>query len=355
MCGVLSEMNPGLPEHEEANCNGAQGSFPMTPPDLSIIYVNWNSVAYLEKCMTSVYSQSWGIEPEVIVVDNASFDGVDQMIQAKFPQATFVQSGENIGFARANNLGFAHSVGRIILLLNPDTEVIGDAIPIMMSALKSLPNAGVVGCKLLNSDLSIQTSSIQRFPTILNQAFDMKWLMKRWPNSSLWGKGPLYSNSREPAVVDVISGACLMIKREVFESVGLLNSEYFMYAEDVDLCYRVRKLGLKAYYVSGASVIHHGGRSSDQTGSNQWVSVMQARAMVKFFENAYGKWHAFGYKAMIAAMAAMRLAVVAICSPIVYIAFGARPLSRVIGKWIGAFRWALGWDKAAADSKTAVN
>jgi N-acetylglucosaminyl-diphospho-decaprenol L-rhamnosyltransferase len=327
----------------------------MMTSDLSIICVNWNSVVYLEKCLTSIYSQSQSIAFEVIVVDNASFDGAAKLIQEKFPQVTFVQSIKNIGFARANNLGFAHSTGRNILLLNPDTEVVGAAIPTMLSALESLPGAGVAGCKLLNSDLSIQTSCIQRFPTISNQALDMKWLMRHWPKSRLWGKGPLFSNSAEPAKVDIVSGACLMIKREVLERVGLLSPEYFMYAEDVDLCYRVHKLGLRVYYVSKASVIHHGGRSSEQTGSSQWVSVMQARAMLKFFENAYGKRHAFTYKVMIGAMAAIRLTIVALASPFVYLAFGVRPLSRVFGKWIGALKWALSLDKAAGDSTAAFN
>src|SRR5438093_1553246 len=109
-------------------------------------------------CLESIYATTRGISFEVVVVDNASFDGCEQMIRSEFPLVQFVQSQANLGFARGNNLGFGHSTGRILLFLNPDTEVIGPALARMVACVESVPDVGVVGSKLLNSDLSVQTS-----------------------------------------------------------------------------------------------------------------------------------------------------------------------------------------------------
>src|SRR5262249_12335433 len=154
---------------------------------------------------------------EILVVDNASFDGCSEMIENEFPAVRFIQSHENLGFARANNLAFKHSTGRILLFLNPDTEVVGPAVASMVASLEAMPDAGVVGAKLLNSDYSLQTSCVQSFPSILNQVFDADYLRAMLPNSSLWGNKVLFQDSRDPRPVDGITGACLMVRRRVFE------------------------------------------------------------------------------------------------------------------------------------------
>src|SRR5437899_604588 len=122
--------------------------------DLSIIIVNWNSATFLRACLHSIYATSATVSFEVIVIDNASYDGAEMMVRREFPNVTFIQSKSNLGFAGANNVAFASSRGRNILFLNPDTEVIGNALNVMCSALDAIPDAGAVGCKLLNSDLS---------------------------------------------------------------------------------------------------------------------------------------------------------------------------------------------------------
>src|SRR6185312_9935428 len=154
----------------------------MTPQvELSIIIVNWRSAAFLRKCLATIYETTHAIDFETVVVDNASFDGAAEMLAAEFPQVRFVQSEKNLGFAGANNLGFRNSVGENLLLLNPDTEIIGSAIPAMLSLLRFTPDAGIIGCKLLNSDGTIQTSCVQRFPSILNQALDADYLRLKFP------------------------------------------------------------------------------------------------------------------------------------------------------------------------------
>src|SRR5580658_7865351 len=136
--------------------------------ELSIVCVNWNSVAYLRECIASIYDQTQGIDLEIIVVDNASPEGGVEALKDQFQEVRIVQSRENLGFARANNLGYQHSSGKHLLFLNPDTRLAGPAINILLAHMKEIADAGIVGCKLLNSDCSVQTESIQRFPRILN-------------------------------------------------------------------------------------------------------------------------------------------------------------------------------------------
>src|SRR5450432_96179 len=163
--------------------------------DLSIIIVNWNSVDFLRGCLVSICQPPQSISLEVIVVDNASYDGCDSMLAREFPRVRFIQSHENIGFARACNLGHQHSAGRILLFLNPDTKIVGNALADLVSGLDSLPDAGAIGCKLLNADGTLQKSCIQSFPTILNQCLDSEALRSRFPRSRLWGMAPLFSGT----------------------------------------------------------------------------------------------------------------------------------------------------------------
>jgi GT2 family glycosyltransferase len=158
----------------------------------------------------------------------------------------------------------------------------------MMERIRSLPDAGIVGCKLLNTDLSIQLSSIQKFPTILNQLLDIEYLQVRWPGCPLWNLKPLLSPGVKLSKVDVISGACMLMPRNVFEQVHMFTEDYFMYAEDIDLNYKVKRAGFSNYYVGDAVIIHFGGGSSSQQGVSQWKTVMKYRAMRQYYRNTRG-------------------------------------------------------------------
>ena len=245
--------------------------------DLSIIIVNWNWIAYLRECVASVYEHTRDLLFETIVVDNASLAGDADLLELQLPGITVIKSVENLGFGGANNLGFRHSTGKYILFLNPDTKLVSSAINSMVQGVRELPDAGILGCKLLNTDLSIQTSCIQTFPTIANQLLDSDWLRERWPNSRLWGTKPLFSNTGLPTKVEVVSGACMLVRRDVFEQVGLFTDDYFMYAEDLDLCYKTERAGYPNYYMGTASVIHHGGKSSNPESATRmkWRSITQ--------------------------------------------------------------------------------
>src|SRR5579884_2431156 len=180
-------------------------------PELSIIVVNWNSVAYLRECLRSIQSTLLNLPYEILVVDNGSSSDEARIVEAEFSAAKCLRSEKNLGFARANNWAVEHAAGEFLLFLNPDTKVLGSAIVTMMKELKTAPTASAIGCKLLNSDGSVQTSCIQRFPTISNQLLDIEALRSRFPHWQVWGTEPLFSAPATAVDVEVVSGACLMV------------------------------------------------------------------------------------------------------------------------------------------------
>lgn len=314
---------------------------------LSIICVNWNSLDYLQHCIRSIYSNPPSISFEIIVVDNASPEGGIEKIHAAFPAVKIIKSAANLGFAGANNIGFAHCSGSQILLLNPDTEVMGAALDTMLDAMTSLPDAGIVGCKLLNSDLSTSTTSIQAFPTILNQLLTAERLRLMFPGCWLWNIAPLFSDSDKPIKVDVIPGACILIRRNIFERVGGLSEQYFMYAEDIDLNYKVRKIGYSSYYTGQGRVIHHGGKSSSQHKVSQWSTVMTYRAMLQFYRTNRGHAYATAYRLAMGGAALIRLLLLGLMFP-----FGNRQQIRwSSSKWATVLKWAIGHERL----ETATN
>lgn len=298
--------------------------------DLSVIIVNWNSKEYLCKCIASLLAQTHGLEFEIIVIDSASFDGCDRMLEEHYPHVRFLQSKENLGFGKANNAAFRLSRGRHVLFLNPDTELVGPAINILDERLRTLPRAGIVGCRLLNSDRTVQTSCIQSLPTILNQLLDSEYLRARWPRSALWGTAPLYEANHLPKVVEGITGACLMLKRDAFERVGMFSEDYFMYAEDLDLCYKLRKAGYINYYVPDATLIHYGGGSSQAAASNFSV-VMMRESIWQFLRKHRGPVYSLSHRVSMLFSAIARLGFLAMLFPI-------RRIHRRRAAWYAAFQ-----------------
>jgi len=314
-----------------------------TVPDLSILIVNWNSRDFLRKCLASLYSRTKDTSFEVIVVDNASFDGAAELVAAEFPQVRFLQSNSNLGFAGANNYAFQHSSGRVVLLLNPDTEVLDNAVGKMLAALKTLPDAGILSCKLLNTDLSIQTPCIKRFPTVLGEILNIEWLRLKWPHCSLWSIEPLFSEAPDPVRVDAVGGACQMIPRDVYQAVGGLNTKYFMYVEDIEISAAALSRGKKTYYVGSAQIIHHGGGSSiGKDRGSRWVAIMQKEAMWQFFRSWRGRAYAVAYRTAIALVSSVWLLVAALLSPLLLAAKGSDGVMRIWRKWLGALQWSLG-------------
>jgi GT2 family glycosyltransferase len=314
---------------------------------LSIVIVNWHSAAFLEQCLHTIYRETKDLSFEVIVIDNATFDGSAEIVRRSFSEVRFIQSNDNLGFSKGNNLAYRDARGEFVLFLNPDTEILDGAIQKLVACLQADPKAGVVGPKLLNTDQSIQTSCVQSFPTILNQAFDTEILRRLFPHSSLWGVRSLYEDQPGPAEVDVISGASLMIRREAFEAAGLFSSNYFMYAEDVDLCFKIHSAGWKVLYLGDAVVIHHGGQSSCKKAESNFAIVMNRESLYSFFVIRRGRLYAIAFRAITCLVAAVRLLLL---GTLFVFSFGIHDkglLPGAVRKWRSVFRWAVGLESIA--------
>lgn len=317
--------------------------------DLSIIIVNWNSKDYLKKCIASILSETHSINYEIVVIDNASFDGSDEELRMHYSQVRFIQSSKNLGFARANNEAFKIAVGRNILFLNPDTEIKNNALHHLMGVLDSDPKAGVVGPTLLNSDGTVQRSCIRVFPTILNCIADSDWLMKYYPRSRLWGTAPLFRESNLPSCVQAVSGACLMIKRSSFERVDMFSADYFMYSEDLDLCYKIQQAGERIYFIPDAHVVHHGGKSSSKSRFNAFSTVMLLESRWRFFKKTQPDWYCNLYRLALFLMGLSRLLAIQLFRPIWGLRNHPFRYKKSAAKWMATLRWAMGLEKWVDD------
>lgn len=308
---------------------------------LSILIVNWKSKDYLRECLFSIRSTRDALTLQIVVVDGGSFDGCAEMIAREFPEVDFVQSPTNIGFGRSNNLGFQEVTGEALLLLNPDTELQAGALKELMAGLLDLPDAGLIGARLLNSDGSLQLSSVHSLPTPWNAAVDSDWLRRRW-----WRiNGPLPGS--KPVEVEAVSGACMLLRSEVFRRLCGFDPRYFMYAEDMDLCLRIRRSGLKIYHVPRAVVLHHGGGSS-KTQFSRFSVVMIREAVGVYFRSNFGRFQAGQYRLLMGGAAAARiLALVGTW----LVASKANRNARwgSILKWWAVVRWSLGMEGWAAE------
>ena len=251
--------------------------------DLSIIIVNWNTRDLLEQCLSSVYATTHDIPFEVFVVDNASSDGSVEIVRERFPEVQLIENEENLGFAKANNQAIRESKGRYILLLNSDTVVLSGAIERMIEFMDGHPEAGAVGAKLLNPDGSFQ-ASYNDFPTPLSELVLLAGLSRVVYNPYYPSYPPDLSNERREC--DWVGGACLMVRKEAIEEVGLLDENYFMYVEEVDWCYRLRKAGWKVYYLPEAQIVHWGGQSSRRERGK--ARRLLRKSELLFFKKHYG-------------------------------------------------------------------
>lgn len=232
--------------------------------DLSIIIVSWNTQELLKKCLYSIYQNRDDLSLEVLVVDNNSTDKTVEMVKKEFPQVKLIINNKNLGFAYANNQAIKLAVGDYILLLNPDTEVLDNSLKQSFEFIKNNQDCGAMGAKLLNSDKSLQ-SSVRSFPTF-------------WPIFLMLIKAPKILKKikaidnylcvdfdyNKIQVVDQIMGAFMLIPKKVFDKIGLLDENFFIWFEEVDFCRRIKKSGLKVIYNPQVEIIHYGGQSFAQ-------------------------------------------------------------------------------------------
>jgi GT2 family glycosyltransferase/lipopolysaccharide/colanic/teichoic acid biosynthesis glycosyltransferase len=236
--------------------------------EISVIIVSYNVRDFLQQCLRSLEKASEGLSVEVIVVENASRDASAQMVREQFPWVRLIENKSNRGFSRANNQAIRIAQGRYLLLINPDTLAREDTLTALLDFMEAHPAAGVAGCKILNPDGTLQLSCRRSFPTPWVALSKILGLSRLFPNSRLFGKYNLtYLDPDRVAEVDALSGSFLFLRRQALEKIGLFDEEYFMYGEDLDLCYRIKRAGWKIYYVPLTQIIHYKGKSTQSSAS----------------------------------------------------------------------------------------
>lgn len=234
--------------------------------DLSIIIVNYNVKAFLEQCLIAIGRARSGMNIEVFVVDNASVDGSQAMVRKKFPGVNLIENKTNVGFSTANNEAIGVAQGEYVLILNPDTLIQEDTLTVLKKYLDEHQDVGAVGCKLLNPDGSFQIASRRSFPTPWVAFCRIVGLSRLFPKSRLFGQyNVTYLDPDSVAEVDVLSGSLMMLRKSVLDLVGYFDEEYFMYGEDIDLSYRIKKAGWKIIYNPLTKAIHYKGESSKKS------------------------------------------------------------------------------------------
>lgn len=266
-------------------------------PDVSVVIVNYNVREFLAQALQSVERASANLDVETIVIDNNSIDGSVHMLRSEFPDVTVISNAENVGFGRANNMGIRRATGRHILILNPDTIVQEDTLDTLSAWLDDHPECGAVGCQILNPDGSFAPESRRSFPTPEIAFYRMTGLSRLFPGSRIFGR---YNLSHIPVdrtiEVDALSGSCMMVRRAALlgdsaandlfgpdrQPAGLFDEQFFMYGEDLDLCYRIKEAGWTIMYVPETQIIHYKGESTKK-GEIRYVRLFYG-AMLLFIE-----------------------------------------------------------------------
>ena len=244
---------------------------------LSIVIVSYNVRTFVEQCLDSVQKASRGIDVEVFVVDNASADDTVEVIGRRYPWVRLIANTTNLGFAGANNIAIRQSVGEYVLLLNPDTVVGEDTLRHSLAFMDAHPEAGGVGVKMHNEDGTVAPESRRALPTPWVSCLKMLGFTKRYYMSHLpWD---------EPAQIEVISGAFCLLRKKALDEIGLLDEDFFMYGEDIDLSYRLLKGGWQNWYLP-YPIIHYKGKST-QKSDYRYVHIFY-QAMLIFFRKHYG-------------------------------------------------------------------
>ena len=255
---------------------------------LSVIIVNYKVKHYLEQCLRSVAEASRGIAVEVIVVDNASGDGSVEYLRERFPDVTIIASEENLGFARANNLAIRNSHGQYVLLLNPDTIVAEETFRDFITFMDSTPDAGGCGAYMLHTDGSFAPESRRGLPTPFVAFCKMSGLASLFPKSRTFGRYYMrYLNENEVNRIEIMSGAFMFLRRDALDKAGLLDEDFFMYGEDIDLSYRILKAGYNNYFLP-SRILHYKGESTVKS-SYRYVHTFY-RAMELFFNKHYAHY-----------------------------------------------------------------
>lgn len=254
----------------------------MIQPTLSVIIVNWNTRKHLKQCLHYIYQHTHGIDFEVFVVDNGSHDGSAEMVEKNFPSTKLIRNKTNLGFAKANNQAIRQAKGEYILLLNSDTKITEQALEKMVEFMAENDKVGILGCKLLNPDRTLQPSC-RKYPTLLSQAIILLKLHNLFPKLKTIREYYMLDWPHDTArKVDQVMGACFLVRQKVFDQIGLLDEKYFIWFEEVDFCRRAQQAGWNTYFTPRAEVFHDKGASFDQVLSPR-KQIWFNRSLLRYF------------------------------------------------------------------------
>ncbi len=252
------------------------------PRDLSIIIVNYRTYKLTKQTIESVISKNHPFNYSIYVVDNSSGDGSLEKLGEDFQDKVddglveFIANPENKGFSHANNLAIQRSSSKYVLLLNSDTEVQGDCLEKCLDHMAADEKIGALGCKILLPDGNLDKASKRSFPDVTVSFYRMTGLSSLFPKSKRFGRYNLtYLDENRTYEVDSLSGAFMLVRREVIDQIGLLDEDFFMYGEDIDWCYRIKQAGLKVVYYGGAQITHYkGGSGRDSKALYEFYNAM---------------------------------------------------------------------------------
>lgn len=271
------------------------------PMDLSIIIVSWNTCNLLAQCLDSIYAYPSHYEFEVWVVDNASSDGTVGMVRNRFPQVRLIENHANLGFARANNQAIRESTGSYVLLLNPDTVILPNALESMIRFADEHKDVGLLGGNLFNVDRTPQVC-YGNTPTLISEVLSLLSLDRRpFIPDRLRSSIP---RTREPndgfLSVGWVLGACMFIRRTALDQVGLLDEGYYVFSEETDWARRARAGGWNVVYLASAGILHHGGASTRQVSHRMLPSLYATKA--RYLGKYEGVVSAFIFRAAVSAV-----------------------------------------------------
>ncbi len=289
---------------------------------IDVVIVSWNTRALLKECLTALFNSLADISPEelrVWVADNASTDGSLEMVAREFPEVITIANVQNLGFAGGNNQAIRMGTAPYVLLLNPDTEIQAGGLDTLYNYLETHPKAGVAGSRLLNPDGSLQPAAFP-FPTIRRELWRLLYLDK----IAKYGVYPLNDwATDEVHKVGYVQGASMLVRRTCLDQVGLFDENYFMYSEEVDLCYRITLAGWDIYWVPQSQVIHYGGQSTRQVAQKMFLCLYQSKLL--FFRKNYGRGSALLYKIVLFLASLFRM----LLKPLAYFESGERKLRHI--------------------------
>lgn len=258
--------------------------------DLSVIIVNYNTKELLKRCLASVFSSKTKYSFEVLVSDNGSQDASSEMVKNQFPQVSLIENKKNLGFSKGNNIALKRAHGRYLLLLNSDTEVRPDTFERSLSYMNEHGEVGILGCKVLLPDGSLDPACRRRFPNPAN-SFLRLFGLKRFSDYNIGG------DVDAALEVDAVMGAYLMIRKVALDKIGFLDEEYFMYGEDLDWCWRAKFAGFKVVYYPKAQIVHYKYGSSQKTSAK--IIVFSHQAMKIFYRKHYAQKNAWALNQLV--------------------------------------------------------